>query len=94
MFLAVFGDKLPQLCVRGFNPMLRTVEFTTDTEPDFLHLRLGGFCPVMHPTVTRDLLVNALGEVINSGIFGVQLGRFLLPVELILRLFPGIVRGF
>ena len=94
MALRVFGDKLTQLCVRGFDPALRTVLFCTDAETDFLHLCLGGFCPVMHPTVTRDLLVNALGEVINSGVFGVQLRRFPLPVELILRLFPGIVRGF
>ena len=94
MFLTVFGNKLPQLCVRGFDPALRTVEFTADAEPDFLHLPLRRFCPVMHPTVTRNLLVNALGEVINSGIFGVQLRRFPLLIELILRLFPGIVRGF
>ena len=94
MFLTVFGNKLPQLRVRGFDPALHTVLFCTDAETDFLHLPLRRFCPVMHPTVTRDLLRNALGEVINSGIFGVQLGRFLLPVELILGLFPGIVRGF
>ena len=94
MFLAVFGNKLPQLCVCGFDPALRTVEFTADAETDFLHLRLGRFCPVMHPTVTRDLLRNTLRKVINSGIFGVQLRRFLLPVELILGLFSSVMRGF
>ena len=94
MFLTVFGNKLPQLRVRGFDPALRTVEFTADAETDFLHLRLGWFCPVMHPTVTRNLLRNTLRKVINSGIFGVQLRRFPRPVELILGLFPSVMRGF
>ena len=91
MFLAIFGDKLPQLRVRGFDTALLAVEFTADTEPDFLHLPLGRFCPVMHPTVTGDLLRNPLCKISSRRIFRVQLGSCLLPIELVVCSFSGVV---
>ena len=91
MFLAVFGNKLTQLCMRGLNTALSTVEFTANTEPDFLHLPLGRFCPVMRPTVTGDLFRNALCKIGSRRIFGVQLGSCLLPIELVVCSFSGVV---
>ena len=91
MFLAVFGNKLTQLCVCGFDTALLAVEFTANTEPDFLHLRLGRFCPIIHPTVTGDLFRNTLRKISSRPVFGVQLGGGLFFIELVVCSFSGVV---